>query len=182
MRFITTIAIAAAVAAASAIAQVNQRKQNQQDRIAQGVASGQLSAHETANLEKREAAIHQEVHVDRALNGGKLTPAERKQVNAQQNQMSKQIYADKHNVVKQPAYKGEAGARQANQQDRIANGISSGKLSAAQASRLEKGETAINHEVHTERASNGGKLTPAERRRVNAQQDAMSRKIYREKH
>jgi|ERR1051326_1264323 hypothetical protein len=181
MRFMTTIAIAAAIAATSGIAQVNQRKENQQDRIAQGVASGRLSAHETAKLEKQEAAINQEVHVDRALNGGKLTPAERKQVNVQQNRMSTRIYADKHNPVKQPAHQGEVGARQANQQNRIADGIASGKLNAAEASRLEKGEAAINHEVHTDRSVNGGKLTPAERKQVNRQQTVMSRKIDREK-
>jgi hypothetical protein len=78
--------------AMSAIAQVNPRRENQQDRIAQGVSSGQLTAGETANLEKKEAAINQEVHFDRTLNGGKLTSAERKQVNQQQNQMSRKIY------------------------------------------------------------------------------------------
>ncbi|MGA2103047.1 MAG: hypothetical protein ABSG34_18200, partial [Candidatus Sulfotelmatobacter sp.] len=31
------------------------RKENQQDRIAQGVESGQLTAGETTNLEKKEA-------------------------------------------------------------------------------------------------------------------------------
>ena len=34
-------------------ATINQRKENQQDRIANGVASGQLTAGETANLEKK---------------------------------------------------------------------------------------------------------------------------------
>jgi len=39
---------------------VAQRKENQQDRIAQGVKSGQLTAGETANLETKEAAINGE--------------------------------------------------------------------------------------------------------------------------
>jgi hypothetical protein len=76
---------------------VNQRQENQQDRIAQGVKSGQLTAGETANLETREAAIHHEVKTDRAANGGKLTPAERRQVTRQQNRTSKAIYRKKHN-------------------------------------------------------------------------------------
>src|SRR5437879_9327997 len=75
-----------------------QRKENQQDRIANGVKSGQLTAGETANLETKEAAINKETAADRAANGGKLTAAEKKQVNRQQNQMSKQIYADNHNT------------------------------------------------------------------------------------
>src|SRR6266436_9335504 len=37
---------------------IAQRKENQQDRIAQGVKSGQLTAGETANLETKEAAIN----------------------------------------------------------------------------------------------------------------------------
>ena len=34
---------------------IDQRKENQQDRIANGVQSGQLTAGETSNLEKKEA-------------------------------------------------------------------------------------------------------------------------------
>src|SRR5208283_1218194 len=91
---------------------VDQRKENQQDRVAQGVKSGQLTAGETANVETKEAAINQEVHTDRTLNGGKLTGQEKQVVNGQQNQMSKQIYTDKHNAATQPAgTKSEVGAR-----------------------------------------------------------------------
>ena len=182
MKFFGTMIIAAAIATMTAGAQVNTRKDNQQDRIAQGVGSGQLTAGETANLEKREAAINQEVHVDRTLNGGKLTPAERRTVNQQQNRMSNQIYADKHNAAKQPVPTTEVGARRENQQDRIANGIASGRLTAGETARLEKGESAINHEVHTDRVANGGKLSAAEHKQVNQQQNALSRKIYRAKH
>jgi metal-dependent amidase/aminoacylase/carboxypeptidase family protein len=97
MRFLGTLMIAAAVTVISATAQVNQLKENQQDRIAQGVATGKLTAGETANLEKKEAAINKQVRADRKANGGKLTAAEKKQVNHQQNQMSRKIYRDKHN-------------------------------------------------------------------------------------
>jgi hypothetical protein len=81
---------------------VNARRENQQDRIAQGVKSGQLSAKETANLENKEHKLNQEVHTDRTANGGKLTSQEKKQVNRQQNKMSNQIYNDKHNAQTQP--------------------------------------------------------------------------------
>ena len=77
---------------------IAQRKENQQDRIAQGVKSGQLTAGETSNLETKEAAINGETRADRAANGGKLTQAEKQQVNSQQNKLSKQIYQDKHNA------------------------------------------------------------------------------------
>ncbi|HUI50298.1 MAG TPA: hypothetical protein VLX60_00875, partial [Terriglobales bacterium] len=39
---------------------IAQRKENQQDRIANGVKSGQLTAGETASLESKEAAINGE--------------------------------------------------------------------------------------------------------------------------
>jgi hypothetical protein len=80
---------------------IAQRKENQQDRIAQGVKSGQLTAGETARLEKKESNVNKEVRADRAANGGKLTTAEKKQVNRQQNRISKDIYKDKHNSAVQ---------------------------------------------------------------------------------
>src|SRR5271169_934420 len=80
---------------------INQRLENQQDRIAQGINSGQLTAGETANLETKESAITKEVQADRQANGGKLTRAERTQVNHQLNRTSKQIYRDKHNGIRQ---------------------------------------------------------------------------------
>jgi hypothetical protein len=177
--------LAASLLTAAVFAQtteVGQRAENQQDRIAQGVKSGQLTAGETANLEKKESAINQEVHTDRTLNGGKLTGAEKAQVNQQQNKVSGQIYTDKHNAATQHYGNNEVDARRENQQDRIANGIQSGKLNAAQASRLEKGESAINQEVHTDRSLNGGKLTAGEKKTVNRQQNVASRKIYNAKH
>ena len=95
---------AASLFAAAVFAQsseVGQRQENQQDRIAQGVKSGQLTAGETANLEKKESAVNQEVKTDRALNGGTLTAGEKAQVNRQQNRNSARIYRTKHNGRKQ---------------------------------------------------------------------------------
>src|ERR1700687_6409398 len=83
---------AAPTPAAKAKPTVAQRKENQQDRIAQGVKSGQLTAGETANLETKEAAINGETKADRAANGGKLTAAGKKKINAPPNQLSKQNY------------------------------------------------------------------------------------------
>lgn len=186
MKFtVLTVTVAAGMLMAPAFAQsteVGKRNENQQDRIATGVKSGSLTAGETSNLEKKESAIHQEVRTDRALNGGKLTNSEKRVVNGQQNQVSRQIYRDKHNAAAQHYGKNEVDARRENQQDRIANGIASGKLNAAQASRLEKSETAINHETARDRAANGGRLTAAEKQRVNRQQNAVSGRIYKDKH
>jgi hypothetical protein len=116
---------------------VAQRKENQQDRIANGVKSGQLTAGETANLETKEAAINGETKADRAANGGKLTSAEKTQINQQQNGLSKQIYQDKHNANTAHYGNNEVGQRRENQQDRIAQGVKSGQLTAGETAKLE---------------------------------------------
>jgi hypothetical protein len=82
-------------------ATINQRKENQQDRIAQGVKSGQLTAGESAHLEHQEAGINKEERGMRAQDNGKLTKQDRKTLNKQQNQESRRIYRDKHNARKQ---------------------------------------------------------------------------------
>ena len=95
---------------------IHQRKENQQDRIANGIQSGQLTAGETSKLETKEAAVNGEIKADRAANGGKLTPAERAKVNRQQNRLSKQIYNDKHNANTAHYGNNEVGQRRQNQQ------------------------------------------------------------------
>jgi hypothetical protein len=80
---------------------IHARKENQQDRIAQGVKSGSLTAGETANLERKESNLNKEIRSERAANGGYLTNPEKAQVNRQQNRLSRNIYRDKHNGVHQ---------------------------------------------------------------------------------
>jgi len=77
---------------------IAQRKDNQQDRIAQGVQSGQLTAGETANLETKEAGLNKEEHTMRQDDNGHLTAADRARLNRQQNHLSRQIYNKKHNA------------------------------------------------------------------------------------
>lgn len=81
--------------------EIQQRKENQQDRIANGVANGSLTPHETANLEHKEAGLNREIRHDRRQNGGNLTNNEKAQVNRQQNRLSRNIYRDKHNAAHQ---------------------------------------------------------------------------------
>jgi hypothetical protein len=172
----------AATPAPAAKPTVAQRKENQQDRIAQGVKSGQLTAGETSKLETKEAAINGETKADRAANGGKLTAAEKKQINGQQNQVSKQIYADKHNANTANPGNSKVGQRQENQQDRIAQGIKSGQLTAGETAKLENQQKGINQQVKADRAANGGKLTTGEKQQVNKEQNAASKNIYNKKH
>jgi hypothetical protein len=168
--------------ATPAMSRVGERAENQQDRIANGVRSGQMTAGETTNVESREANINHEVSADRKANGGTLTPAERQRVNQQQNNVSRSIYDDKHNAATQPGSKSEVGQRQENQQDRIANGIQSGKLTAGEAAKDEGNEQKINKQVNADRQANGGKLTQGEKKQVNKEQNKESKQIHNQKH
>lgn len=100
---LTTIAMTVALMAAPALMsaqsnqEINQRKVNQQDRIAQGVRSGQLTAGETAHLERQESGINREERAMRAQDNGHLTKGDRRLINHQQNVESKRIYRNKHN-------------------------------------------------------------------------------------
>jgi hypothetical protein len=88
-------------AAAMNAATVNQRRENQQDRIGQGVKSGQLTAHETASLEGKESRLNRQVRHDRRNDNGHLTAGEKARVNREQNTLSRNIYRDKHNAAHQ---------------------------------------------------------------------------------
>jgi hypothetical protein len=109
---LSTLALAAALVAvpAASFAQTTYserhdiagRKTNQQDRIAQGDRSGQLTPRETSHLENREAGINHEEHGMRAADNGRLTAQDRHTLARQQNRESSRIYADKHNLRTDP--------------------------------------------------------------------------------
>jgi hypothetical protein len=80
---------------------VDNREGNQQQRIANGVRSGQMTSGEAGRADQRQANIDTQVHNDRQANGGALTGQERQQVNREQNGASKQIYNEKHNNATQ---------------------------------------------------------------------------------
>jgi uncharacterized membrane protein YebE (DUF533 family) len=100
---LTRFALAALLTAATgAFAQsnetprVDQRQTNQQSRIDKGVASGQLSPQEAANLKKREDKIAANEAAAKA--DGKVTAKERAKLRHQQNVASNRIYNKKHNA------------------------------------------------------------------------------------
>ncbi len=160
---------------------IDQRQENQQQRIGEGVENGSLTAGEASHLEKKEAALGKEEQKMKA--DGNMTPAERQRLRNQENHLSNQIYRDKHNArVQNMNPKSEVGERQRMQQQRIGEGIENGSLTAGEASRLEHQEAGINREIHNDRAANGGKLTAQEKAQINHQQNVESKKIYNKKH
>jgi len=161
---------------------IQQRKKNQQDRIANGVQSGQLTAGETKNLENKEANLNREERQMRAGDNGRLTAADRAKLNRQQNRLSNQIYQDKHNANVAHYGNNRIGQRRENQQDRVAQGIRSGQLTPREAANLENKEQGLNREVSGMRQANGGKLSKADKQVVNQQQNKLSKEIYNNKH
>lgn len=74
---------------------IDQRQENQQNRIANGIKSGELTAKETQNLEKRETRIEADKQAAKA--DGKVTAAERRKLKREENRASRAIYRKKHN-------------------------------------------------------------------------------------
>ena len=73
---------------------INEREHNQQERIRQGIKSGELTRRETVRLEKEEAKIR--VNEKFAKSDGKVTPAERERLEKELNKASKDIHQQKH--------------------------------------------------------------------------------------
>jgi opacity protein-like surface antigen len=70
--------------------------------------------------------------------------------------------------------------RQANQEQRIDQGIASGQLNEREANRLNKQQEHVNK--MEDRAKSDGVMTKKERARIGAAQDRAARHIAREKH
>ena len=73
------------------------RLQRQHHRIQQGVKNGSITPQEHKQLAEEGKNINQERKTDLKQDGGKLTAADRHNLEQQENQRSQQIYQDKHN-------------------------------------------------------------------------------------
>jgi hypothetical protein len=82
---------------APAQANINKRQERQQQRIANGVSSGQLTPAETARLEARQTRIARYEARSRA-DGPGLTAVERARLKRMQNGASKGIHHQKHDA------------------------------------------------------------------------------------
>jgi hypothetical protein len=111
-----------------------------------------------------------------------LTTADRATLDRQQNHLSENIYDDKHNANTAHYGNGEIGQRRQDQQDRIAQGVKSGQLTAGETSKLENQQQGIHREIGADKQANGGKLTGLDKKSINQSQNRASRNIYRDKH
>lgn len=164
--------------------QDQQRDVNQQQRIEQGLQSGQLSTKEAGSLER------QEQHVDKMeahdMKNGAITPGEQSRLNAAQNRVSNDIYADKHNGVTGNPNSASSQRMQAdvqrnvNQQKRIQNGMDNGSLTNREAGSLERGQAHVNGREAN--AAANGHVSAGEQRGIQRSENRQSRHIYRKKH
>ena len=158
----------------------NEREANQDQRIANGLRSGQMTSGEAARAESTQSKIDQQVHDDRVANGGKLNGQEKQQINNEQNAASRQIYNEKHNGA--TVTPNEVNNREANQQQRTANGLRSGQTTSGEAARTNQNQANVAQQVHDERVANGGALTAQQKQQANKAENKNSRQIYKEKH
>jgi uncharacterized membrane protein YebE (DUF533 family) len=73
---------------------IERRDAEEQKRISQGVASGQLTPKEAASLEKKETKLQEQERKARA--DGVVTAQERHRIDKKQDNLSHQIYRQKH--------------------------------------------------------------------------------------
>jgi hypothetical protein len=161
-----------------------QRDVNQQQRIENGLQSGELSTKEAGRLEREQQ------HVDRMeardLKDGHMSAAEQMRLDKAQNAASADVYKQKHDA--QTGNPSSASSqrmqndvqRNVNQQTRIQNGMQSGSLTNREASRLEAGQARTDRKVAN--AAANGRVGAAEQGRIRRTENRQSGNVYRKKH
>jgi len=175
---------AASVFAQTTTATTVQRDVNQQTRIEQGLKDGSLNVKEAGSLEKEQARIDRLQAKD--LKDGKLSPAERAQLNRAQNKASADIKAAETNGVKGNPNSASNERMQAdvqrnvNQEKRIEQGVKSGELTNKETGSLERGQARVDR---TEaRAAADGHVGKAEQANIQRKEDHQSKRIFNKKH
>ena len=118
--------------------------------------------------------------------GGALTPQEKARINREQNQVSRNIYQQKHDA--QTGNPNSASSkrlqadvqRNANQQQRIANGINNGQLTNKEAGHLEGGQARVNR-AEANAAANGH-VGAGEQAKIQGKENRQSNRVYDKKH
>jgi hypothetical protein len=186
---LTLLALATSVFGSIAYAdtvaeQDQQRDVNQQERIEQGLKSGELSTKEAGHLERDEQHVdHMEA---KDLKNGSTSPAEQARLNSAENKTSNAIYNDKHNGATGSPNSASSQRMQSdvqrnvNQQGRIANGMKSGALTNKEAGSLERGQAHVDRREAN--SARNGHVSAAEQRRVRRSENRQSGRIYNKKH
>jgi hypothetical protein len=184
MKLIALSVLTSAAWAQTTAEKDQQRDVNQQQRIEQGLQSGQLSTREAGSLER------QQQHIDkmeaRDMKNGSISPTEQARLNAAQNRVSNNIYSDKHNGVTGNPNSASSQRMQAdvqrnvNQQQRIQNGMENGSLTNREAGKLERGQAHVDRREAN--AAANGHVGAREQRGIQRSDNRQSARVYRKKH
>lgn len=160
-----------------------QRDVNQQQRIDAGLKGGALSQREAANLERQEAHIDQAEKRD--MRNGSISTAEQQRLTAEQNRVSQEITADKHNAYTGNGHSASAQRlesdvqRDTHQEQRIESGLQGGALNNRQAGQLERGQAYDDRrEAH---AAGNGHVSANEQAHMNRAESRQSQRIHDKK-
>lgn len=169
----------AATAQAQSTGSETERNVDQQQRVEQGLKSGQLTTGEARKLEQGEARIDRTEQHD--LANGSLSASEKAQIQREQNRESAAIYKDKHNATTGNPNSLKSNLEQAdvqrniNQEQRIHNGVKNGSLTNREVGQLQGREAHVDHmEAHSDTLRQTGRIQRTDNRD--------SRRIYRDKH
>jgi hypothetical protein len=160
------------------------RDVNQQQRIEQGLQNGTITTREGAELERDEARVDRMQSND--MRNGSLSPAEQAKLNAAQNRVSRDIHQATTNGVNGNPMSASSQRMQAdvqrniNQQDRIADGVHNGSLTAHEASRMEGGEARVDQREYN--AGQNGRVSAREQRGIQHEDNRQSQRIWNQKH
>ena len=176
--------LSGAAFAQTAAEQDQQRDVNQQQRIEQGLKSGELNTKEAGRLEREQQ------HVDRMeardLKDGHMSAGEQLRLDRAQNAASADIYRQKHDAQTGNANSASSQRMQAdvqrnvNQQQRIQNGMSNGSLTNREAGRLEAGQARVDRKEAN--AASDGHVGRAEEGSIRRSENRQSANVYRKKH
>lgn len=185
---VTLIALASASAYAqstgNASSEFVERNVNQQQRIEQGLQSGQLNTREAGRLEREESRV--ERMEASALRDGKVSASEAQRINQAQNRVSNYIYREKHDAQTGNPNSASSQRMQAdvqrniNQQQRIQQGIQSGALTPREAGRMERNQSRVNR--MEARAGADGHVGRHEQQHIQRAENRQSNAIYHQKH
>jgi len=76
--------------------QVNDRLENQHERVRAGVRDGELTRREARRIHREDRAIRGEERAMAAEHHGHITRGEERRLDRQENRVSRQIYRERH--------------------------------------------------------------------------------------
>jgi hypothetical protein len=173
-----------AVAADDRVADDVQRNVNQQQRIEQGLKSGELTTREAGKLEREQSRIERTEKRD--LRDGSISDAEQRRLTARQNRVSRDIARQKHDT--QTGNPNSASSqrmqtdvqRNVNQQQRIQQGAESGTLNNHEVGSLERGQARVDRSES--RTAANGRVGAGEQTRIQRAENRQSRRVFSKKH